>query len=261
MSIFLTLAFLFFMGSVLGWVLELLFRRFFSRANPERKWINPGFLVGPYVPLYGFGLCGLFLLARLENLHWIENPVLSRIMLLLTMAVAMTAIEYLAGVLCLKVMKVRLWDYSDQWGNLNGLICPKFSLAWALLGAVYVFFVHPYILDALRWLSENLAFSFFIGMFFGVLIIDFAYSTRLVVRIKAFAKDNDVIVRYEHLKAYIRQVHDANKTKAHFLLPFRSDRPVSEHLRQYLELKKQRHEKVEHIIKRDRKTRGEKPEH
>ena len=92
MSIFLTLAFLFFMGSVLGWVLELFLRRFFSRANPERKWINPGFLVGPYVPLYGFGLCGLFLLARLESLHWIENPVLSRIVLLLTMAVAMTAI-------------------------------------------------------------------------------------------------------------------------------------------------------------------------
>ena len=41
MSIFLQLAFLFFVGSVSGWVLELLFRRFFSRANPERKWINP----------------------------------------------------------------------------------------------------------------------------------------------------------------------------------------------------------------------------
>ena len=43
MNIFLILAFLFFIGSVSGWVLELFFRRFFSRANPERKWINPGF--------------------------------------------------------------------------------------------------------------------------------------------------------------------------------------------------------------------------
>ena len=38
MNIFLTLAFLFFIGATLGWVLELLFRRFFSSANPERKW-------------------------------------------------------------------------------------------------------------------------------------------------------------------------------------------------------------------------------
>lgn len=56
MNLFLTLAYLFFIGSVLGWVLELFYRRFISGANPERKWINPGFCVGPYVPLYGFGL-------------------------------------------------------------------------------------------------------------------------------------------------------------------------------------------------------------
>lgn len=37
MSELLTLSFLFFMGSIAGWVLELFFRRFFSSANPERK--------------------------------------------------------------------------------------------------------------------------------------------------------------------------------------------------------------------------------
>ena len=60
-----SLAYLFFIGSVLGWVLELVFRKFFSPGNPEHKWINPGFCVGPYVPLYGTGLCVLYLMARL----------------------------------------------------------------------------------------------------------------------------------------------------------------------------------------------------
>lgn len=54
MSLFLTIAFLFFIGSMAGWGIEVVFRRFFSSANPERKWINPGFLSGPYLPLYGF---------------------------------------------------------------------------------------------------------------------------------------------------------------------------------------------------------------
>ena len=45
MNIWLVLAFLFFIGSMIGWVAELLFRRFISSANPERKWINPGFCV------------------------------------------------------------------------------------------------------------------------------------------------------------------------------------------------------------------------
>ena len=52
MNFFLILAFLFFVGSSIGWVIELFFRRFFS----AKKWINPGFLVGPYLPIYGFGV-------------------------------------------------------------------------------------------------------------------------------------------------------------------------------------------------------------
>ena len=59
MNIFLIFAFLFFIGSTFGWVLELFYRRFFSKNNPERKWINPGFCAGPYLPLYGTGLCML----------------------------------------------------------------------------------------------------------------------------------------------------------------------------------------------------------
>ena len=62
MELFLTILFLFFLGSTFGWVLELFYRRFFS----AKKWLNPGFLVGPYLPLYGFGLILLYLLASIR---------------------------------------------------------------------------------------------------------------------------------------------------------------------------------------------------
>ena len=52
MNIFLKLAFLFFIGSLIGWVIELIFRKYFAVENKEHKWINPGFCVGPYLPLY-----------------------------------------------------------------------------------------------------------------------------------------------------------------------------------------------------------------
>lgn len=233
MNIFLILAFLFFIGASLGWVLELFFRRFFSSENPERKWINPGFLVGPYVPLYGVGLCLLYLLAQLEQYTWIANPFWNRALLFTLMAIAMTVIEYIAGILLLKVMKLRLWDYSKQRGNIQGLICPKFSLAWALLGAAYYFFVHPYILESLAWLAENLAFSFFIGVFFGVFCIDLVYSTQIAVRIKKFAQSNDVIVRYEKLKSYLKQRREELEKKRRFFLSLHSESPLTEHMRQY----------------------------
>ena len=73
MNMFLTLAYLFFIGSTLGWVAELLYRRFLSGANPERKWINPGFCVGPYVPLYGSGLCILYLLASIGEKNGVDT--------------------------------------------------------------------------------------------------------------------------------------------------------------------------------------------
>ena len=228
MSLLLTLAFLFFIGSVLGWVLELLFRNL--TQHPD-KLVNPGFCAGPYLPIYGFGLCALYLLASLEKFSLIHNPFWNKMLLFFAMAVGMTLIEYVAGVFCLKFLKVRLWDYSGLWGNVQGIICPLFSFFWAVLEAMYYFLIHPYILEGLLWLSNNLAFSFFIGMFYGVFSIDVIHSAQLVVKLKKYAEDNDVIVRYEALKAHIRQRREERALKYHFFRPFRTELPLTQHLR------------------------------
>ena len=232
MSMMLTLAFLFFIGSVLGWVLELLFRNL--TQHPD-KIVNPGFCTGPYLPIYGFGLCALYLLASLEQYSLIPDPFWNKVMLFAAMAVGMTLIEYMAGVFCLKYLKVRLWDYSDLWGNIQGIICPLFSFFWAILGAMYYFLIHPHILEGLNWLANNLAFSFFIGVFYGVFAIDVIHSAKLVVKLKAFAEDNDVIVIYEALKTHIRQRREKIALRYHFFRPFRSDLPLSQHLLQMQE--------------------------
>lgn len=231
MNLFLTLAFLFFIGSTIGWCAEVIFRRFFSSANPERKWINPGFCTGPYVPLYGFGLCILFLMSAIP-FDIFKSNVWNDVLRVIAMAVAMTAIEYIAGILSLKFSSVRLWDYSNEWGNIQGIICPKFSLIWGVLGALYYFFVQPHIMDALNWLAHNLAFSFVIGMFFGVFIVDVVHSSQIILRLKKYADENEVIVRYESLKLHIRNAHDRNEEKYHFFAPFRTDKPLHEYMKE-----------------------------
>lgn len=221
MRLFLTLAYLFCGGACFGWVLELLFRRFFSQSNPERKWINPGFCVGPYIPLYGFGLCLLYLLARLEPHLGISNPVLRKGLLIVLMAIALTGIEYLAGVLCLKLFKVRLWDYSQMRWNIQGLICPLFTLFWAAASALYLLLIHTHILGILARLSGNLTFAFIVGFFYGVFLVDVAYSSRLITKIKAYAKENDVVVKWERLKSELKEKAERLGEKTSFLFPLR----------------------------------------
>lgn len=207
MSVFLILAFLFSMGSMIGWGIEVIFRRFFS----AKHWVNPGFLTGPYLPLYGSSLCVLYSLAQLESILPIASSWIRKLFLFLLMAIVITGLEYIAGLIFIRGMKIKLWDYTDRWGNIKGIICPLFSFFWILLSAIYYFFVHPYILSALQWLSENLAFSFGIGFFYGIFILDFAYATQILVKIRAFAAEKDIIVRLEELKEDIRTAHDHRK--------------------------------------------------
>ena len=232
MNIFLALAYLFFIGAVFGWVLEVFFRKFFSSANPEHRWINPGFCVGPYIPLYGCGLCILFLLATLGSRYGLDSGIGGRALLFFGMAVSMTLIEYIAGIMLLRLFKLRLWDYSRLWGNIQGLICPLFSLFWTILGAIYYFFIHPVILEALTWLSHNLAFSFVIGFFFGVFTIDVAYSGSLVAKMKAYADEHQVVVRLEEFRLHIRRKRELASMRVHFFLQLQTRHDLSDYLKE-----------------------------
>ncbi len=69
---------------------------------------------------------------------------------------------------------------------------------------MYYFFVHERILGALEWLSENRAFSFVTGFFFGIFTIDVAHSANLVMELKQYAKEHNVVVKYENIKTHIR---------------------------------------------------------
>ena len=241
MSILLILAYLFFIGSVLGWILELLYRGY-----RHKKWVNPGFCRGPYLPIYGCSLCILYLLALLEQYFLITNPFWNKIALFTAITVCLTLMEYVAGLFCLKILKVRLWDYSNCWGNIQGIICPRFSLYWSIMGAIYCFLIHSQILDALDWISQNLSFSFFIGMFYGIFLIDVISSAQLVVKLKQFAEENAIVLIYEEIKDHIRNSHLAVSAKYHFFSPFRSERLLTEHLKEIAEKMERQIRKHQH---------------
>ena len=173
---------LFVIGSLFGWVIELLFRRFVS----QKKWMNPGFLVGPYLPIYGFGVVCLYGVSNISfgiTPEWVDI-----IVHILLIGVLMTLVEFLAGLIFIKGLKVKLWDYTNRKGNIMGIICPLFSLIWLAVGSLYFFLLNPSLVKVIGWISENLIYTYFIGGVIGAMLVDTAYSIHLGVKVKQFAE-------------------------------------------------------------------------
>lgn len=229
MNLFLIIVFIFFLGSTFGWVLELFFRRLY-----HGKWVNPGFLVGPYLPIYGLSLSfmtGMHLFFEAHNILPIYQVIL--------MGLSITLIELIGGLIFLK-QGVRLWDYRDRKFNFKGVICPLFTMIWIMMGAIYYLFIAEKVVNALKWFSNNISFSFVLGVFSGCMVIDFFYSTKLYKKVKKYAKNNDIDIMYEKLKMHIKDVQREAKEKYSFLLPLRQQSKISEYVNSYKEKVKRR---------------------
>lgn len=107
----------FYIYCFLGWVWESCYV-----SAKEKRWVNRGFMHGPFLPIYGSGAI-MVLLTTL--------PVKDSIPLVFIFGmIGATVLEYFTGVAMEKMFHVRYWDYSSKPFNLNGHICLLSSIAW-----------------------------------------------------------------------------------------------------------------------------------
>lgn len=220
-------------GSAGGWVVELLFRHFVSLAKGKNRWVNPGFLAGPCLPIYGFGLSILYFMSYFGDMLPIENSILKAVIIVLSEAVIMTLVELIAGEIFIIRMKIRLWDYTRQWGNYKGIICPLFSAIWGLVGAAYYILFHSWLPEVVDYLISQNYILFIFGVFYGIFFVDYAYSMQMVKKVKKFAEDNGIVIFYDDLKDDIVDSREQKKEKTEFTFVFRGN--MQEHLKHYSE--------------------------
>ena len=220
-SLFLSYLYLFIIGSFLGWVIEVFFRRFFSM----KRWTNPGFLKGPCLPLYGFGLCLLYTIcylsleyicngegvpSYLNNLEGYTykgslNFAYTSLIVIVLIGAGMTLLEYIAGIIFVKGFNIKLWDYSNLKGNIQGIICPLFISIWVLVGVVYWFLIHPFINRSLEFFTNHIwGITFVLGAYFSILIYDFIESCKLASKLSGVAKKNKFVI---DLSKYQLNIH------------------------------------------------------
>lgn len=88
------------------------------------------------------GTCFVLIGLLNEVIPW-EMPLIIQ---MLIGCIIITTLEFLTGAVVNINLSWNIWDYSDEWLNLMGQICPKYSFFWFLLSAVAILLD-----DYLRW--------------------------------------------------------------------------------------------------------------
>ncbi len=120
----------FYFYCIVGWVFES-----GNVSIRQRKWVNRGFMKGPWLPLYGSGA----LVILISTLPFAKNPV----MVYFAAAISATILEYITGVGMLAIFKVRYWDYRYRKIQFQGHICLVSTIVWGFLGLLMVYVIHP----------------------------------------------------------------------------------------------------------------------
>lgn len=162
--------FTFFIFSIFGWICECIY----CSIIDKKIVYNRGFLIGPYLPIYGIGALYFYVLCKFES-----NP-----LVLFLMAIFGTSIlEYLTSYIMEKIFKARWWDYSNRFLNLNGRICLRNALLFGIGGVIFSYYIKPFYKSLVVEIPENTLIIVSI-IFMVIYLIDSIISLNIMHRLK-----------------------------------------------------------------------------
>ena len=124
---------LFFIYSIAGWIMESV-----SISIRNKKITNRGFLIGPYCPIYGWGVVLITIL--LQKYHD-DIPATFFLSILIC-----GTLEYATSYFMEKIFKARWWDYSTRKFNINGRICLETLIPFGIAGTAITIWINPFLL-------------------------------------------------------------------------------------------------------------------
>lgn len=170
----------FYFYCIFGWVFESL-----NVSIRQRKWVNRGFMKGPWLPLYGSGA----LVILLSTLPFKDYPVA----VYFAAAISATLLEYVTGVAMLALFKVRYWDYRYRKIQFQGHICLVSTIVWGFLGLLMVYIIHPPVVKLVNsWNQEVVSILTFVITI--CIVYDFANAFREAMDLRA------LIIQVEKLR-------------------------------------------------------------
>lgn len=157
---------LFFAYSIIGWIIEVV-----DNYIEKGRFINRGFLIGPYCPIYGCG--GLLITIFLEKY---SNDIL--VLFILSMVLC-AVLEYFTSYIMEKLFHIRWWNYTNYKFNINGRICLEMMIPFGFLGVILICYINPILNNIFNAVSINL-FNVCTYILMGLFILDSIVSLRII---------------------------------------------------------------------------------
>lgn len=161
---------LFFTYAILGWLMEV-----GCKLVETKKFINRGFLIGPYCPIYGWGAIIITLLLN----KYLADPIALFIMAIVICSI----IEYATSYFMEKIYHARWWDYSRRKYNINGRICLETMIPFGILGVLIMYFANPFFTGIYEKIPE-IALTVICSFLVIVFLIDNIISSHIISTIK-----------------------------------------------------------------------------
>lgn len=134
----------FFIFSFLGWCMEV-----FLKLVDEHIFVNRGFLIGPYCPVYGFGVIFIiFMIGDVLTLPYGIFPVFLSGMMICGV------LEYFVSWFLEKRYHARWWDYSTKPLNIHGRVWIGNLILFGIASVVIMAGIYPLLRVFLDGLSE-----------------------------------------------------------------------------------------------------------
>ena len=185
---FYELVWIFIIYAFIGWCTEVSYA-----ALDTGKFVNRGFLNGPYCPIYG---CGVVIVVA------ILTPLKENLLILFAGSFLLTSVlEYITGYILEKVFHNKWWDYSDKPFNIKGYVCLKFSIYWGLACTFIMDIIHPIIYAAIR----------FIPFVLGVVLLSIimcVFAADCIITVTTILKFNKRLKVMDEMAASIHQLSD-----------------------------------------------------
>lgn len=187
---FSTWIFLFFIYCFLGWIIESTIV-----SVSEKRFVNRGFLKGPFLPIYGAGA----LIILLCTINYSGKIIL----VFIAGMISATILEYFVSWLMDVTIKIKYWDYSNNMFNIKGRVCLKSSLFWGVLSIVLINLVQPIINKILLTVNHFNLWLIIIVIYF---IIDFSYSLYNVINLtKLLSKLTNIKLQIEETYTQLKE--------------------------------------------------------